>query len=518
MRSHTPLQLSLSRRRLLLALGGACAGGLTGCASFPPVPRPEGYWLVNRLTWGATEAELDHLVKLGREEWTAAQLRATPADVRLPRPVRNLIDGMEIQRKPMLDLIREADALRRAADQAGGDGDAAKSVRKTYQDYQNQRLQEATQRHLLRAVHSDQQLLEHMTWFWMNHFCVFQAKGFIRVMVGDYEERAIRPHALGSFRAMLGASAHHPAMLAYLDNNQNAVNRLNENYARELLELHTLGVEGGYSQQDVQELARVLTGHGIRIEPEAPKVNPQREALYRRDGLYEFHPNRHDFGDKTVLGRRIKGRGAEELDEVLDLIAVHPATARFVSGRMARYLLADEPPAALVEAMAQAFLQSQGRIDATLGVLLRSPEFGAAQPRKFKDPMHYVVSAVRAAYAHASPPVTRMAPLQSWLNQLGQPLYGRQTPDGYPLASDAWNSSGQMNARFDVARNLASGRAALFGDKPAPEDPKPHLQDDHFKEVIRPQLSTETARALDRTHVLQDWNTLWLCSPEFMYR
>ena len=163
-----------------------------------------------------------------------------------------------------------------------------------------------------------------MTWFWFNHFNVHQYKANIRAMLADYEEHAIRPHALGRFRDLLAATLRHPAMLRYLDNADNAAGRINENYAREIMELHTMGVGSGYSQHDVEELARCLTGLGIDARPDNPRLKPELQAQLVRDGLFEFNPARHDYGDKVFLGHSIKGQGLAEIDEVLDILARHP--------------------------------------------------------------------------------------------------------------------------------------------------------------------------------------------------
>ncbi|TXM87706.1 DUF1800 domain-containing protein, partial [Methylobacterium sp. WL103] len=183
---------------------------------------------------------------------------------------------------------------------------------------------------ILRALASPDQLRERMTWFWLNRFNVHQGKANLRAMVGDYVDAAIRPHALGRFRDLLEATLRHPAMLRYLDNADNAAGHLNENYARELMELHTMGVGSGYTQGDVEALARILTGVGIDARPEDPKLKPERQADLVRAGLFEFNPNRHDYGDKVFLGHAIRGRGWPEVVEALDLIARAPATARAV--------------------------------------------------------------------------------------------------------------------------------------------------------------------------------------------
>lgn len=231
-----------------------------------------------------------------------------------------------------------------------------------------------------------------MTWFWMNHFSVYSGKGSVRWVLADYEDKAVRPHALGKFRDLLMATVTSPAMLEYLDNAQSAVNRINENYARELMELHTLGVAGGpsgsrYTQQDVQELARVLTGLGINASGEPPKLAPQKQALYRAGGLFEFNPNRHDFGAKTLLGHRIEPSGFHEVEQAVEILSRDPATARFISYKLAVHFVGDAPPPSLVNRMAGTFTQTDGDIAAVLRTLFLSPELNttlASGTRKFR--------------------------------------------------------------------------------------------------------------------------------------
>jgi uncharacterized protein (DUF1800 family) len=311
----------------------------------------------------------------------------------------------------------------------------------------------------------------------------------------------------------------HPAMLRYLDNEQNAVGHINENYARELMELHTLGVNGGYTQRDVQELARVLTGLGTNATDKTPNVRADLKAQYVRDGLFEFNPNRHDYSDKELLGRRIRGRGFLEIDEVADLLSRHPATAQFVSRKLAMYFVADDPPKSLVEPMAATFQRSDGDIAATLRTMFQSPEFAASLGGKFKDPLHYVVSAVRFAYD--GKPILNPLPMTNWLNRLGEPLYGRPTPDGYPLTQAAWASAGQMTARFEIARIIGNSSAGLF--KPArpdaPEQPAfPQMATALYYEAVAQTLDPATRSGLEAAKSPQEWNTFLLASPEFMYR
>lgn len=499
-----------------LALSAALLLGLIGCATAPPPTDParDARWL-DRLTWGARSEDLAQLRSQGRTAWLDAQL-APRQPAPLPAAAQAQIQALSISQTALMPLAQQMEAQRKAADAVADDA-AKAEAQKQYQQALTRLAREAATRQLLHALYSPHQLNEQLTWFWFNHFNVHQYKNNLRVMVGDYEQ-GLRERALGRFRDLLGYTARHPAMLRYLDNDQNAANRINENYARELLELHTLGVDGGYSQRDVQELARVLTGLGVTMADTRPRVPPQREALYRRDGLTEFNPARHDFGEKTVLGTTIPGSGEAELDQVLDLLARHPSTARFVSRKLAQYFVADDPPAALVERMARRWLQSDGRIADVMRAMVAAPEFEASLGRKFKDPMHFVVSAVRLAYADKV--VLNTGPMQGWLGRLGQAPYNRQTPDGYPLDESAWAGPGQMSTRFEIARAIGSGSAGLFKaegearDRPA----FPQIASPLYFEAIAPRLAPATQQALATANSPQEWNTYLLASPDFMHR
>jgi uncharacterized protein (DUF1800 family) len=520
---------ALARPVIAVALGTAMAV-LFGCAAHveaPPVagPRasvaaagaltPEQVRMIDRLTWGADAATVRTVQSVGFERYLAQQLDPGPAA--LPEAAQAQIAAMTISQRPLMPHARELEIQRRANAAIVDNAQKALAQRAWYQELA--RLgNEAATRALLRALYSPNQLHEQMTWFWMNHFNIFQNKSNLRLLVGDYEEQAIRPHALGRFRDLLGAAVQHPAMLRYLDNEQNAAKRINENLARELMELHTLGVDGGYNQQDVQEMARILTGLSLTfgLNPNAPTHGPRGEITRR--GLFEFNPVRHDFGDKRVLGHTIRGRGLAELEEALDLLARHPATARFVSGKLATFFVADTPPPALVERMAATFLARDGDIPATLRTLIDSPEFRQSLGHKFKDPVRYVVSSVRLAYGDR--PITNPLPLLNWLTRMGQPFYGRQTPDGYPMVEGAWNSPGQMSTRFEFARALAAGSAGLMHrEPPAPGEPRepPPLRA-ASSHTLQDTLSMRTRAALAQARSPQEWNTFLLSAPELMYR
>ncbi|MBI3346347.1 MAG: DUF1800 domain-containing protein [Burkholderiales bacterium] len=503
-----------------LALSTALLLSLLGCATAPPPAAPthgpaqDTLWL-ERLTWGAGSGDLAQIRTQGRAAWLDAQLAPrNPAP--LPDAAQGQIQALAISQAELLPLVQRLEAQRKAADALTDDA-AKAAAQKDYQQALTKLAREASSRQLLTALYSPNQVQEQLTWFWFNHFNVHQFKSNLRVMVGDYEQ-GLRERALGRFRDLLGYTAHHPAMLRYLDNEQNAANRINENYARELLELHTLGVGGGYSQRDVQELARVLTGLGVNLTDARPKLKPAQEAQYRRDGLTEFNPARHDFGEKALLGITVKGVGYAELDQVLDLLARHPSTARFVSRKLAQYFVADEPPPALVERMAERWQQSDGRIAEVLRAMIGSPEFEASLGRKFKDPTHYVVSAVRLAYADKV--VLNTAPMIGWLYRLGQAPYNRQTPDGYPLDESAWAGPGQMTTRFEIARAIGSGSAGLFKVEGEPKDRPAFPQIAHplYYEGIAPRLAAATQTALGQATSPQEWNTYLLASPDFMHR
>ena len=504
----------------LALLLGACAAPAPAPVPTPARPGPAAtanpYPLLNRLSWGASTSSMAQFSQQGLPAYLQAQLH--PQAQALPPEVQQQIDGMTISRTPLPTLVQQLEQQRKDADALPLDEDK-KAARQAYQQELNRLQREAATRHLLRALYSPNQLQEEMSWFWLNHFSVHQGKANLRALLGDYEDSAIRPHALGKFRDLLGAVALHPAMLRYLDNEQNAANHINENFARELMELHTLGVDGGYSQRDVQELARVLTGAGVNLNPGKPAFKKEMQPYYLRQGLFEFNPARHDFGAKQLLGKPIAGRGLAEVNEALDRLAAHPATARFISRKLALYWLNDAPPEALVQRMAQTFAHSGGDIAATLQTLLTAPEFAAAAGQKFKDPMRYVVSAVRLAYDQK--PVLNVGPMLNWLNRMGEPLYGRVTPDGYPLLGSAWDSAGQMATRFEIARAIGSGSAGLFkteGPQPQERAAFPQLSNALYFQSIASTLAPATVHALEQANSPQEWNSFLLSAPEMMLR
>jgi len=325
---------------------------------------------------------------------------------------------------------------------------------------------ELCEERLARDIYSNAQLHEVMTDFWLNHFNVFLHKNDeTPYYLVSYERDTIRPHALGKFEDLLEATAHSPAMLLYLDNassmgpdsiaaeraarnGKNTRDGINENYARELMELHTLGVNGGYTQKDVIQVARVFTGWTVD--------RPQR------GGGFVFNENRHEPGTKLVLGVKIKDHGEREGEEVLHLLATRPATAHFISHELAERFVSDDPPASLVDRMAQSYMKSDGDISAVLRTLFHSPEFWATDDyrAKVKTPLEYVVSAVRASNAQ----IENLRPLVNALQGMGMPIYGSVPPTGYSWQASAWVSSGALVNRMNFALLLAHDK---FGGIPA---------------------------------------------------
>ena len=504
----------------------------------------------NRVTWGVS-ATPSLGAQPGSDRWLDPQLNRP--DGSLPSEAAAQVAAMQISQKPMAALVVEEDAAIRYAN-ALSDPAQRDVARKTYQQAMSHLASETATRSLLRDLYAPDQLREQMTWFWLNHFNVHAQKRDVRAMIADYED-TIRDHSLGRFRDLLETTLRHPAMLRYLDNDQSAANHINENYAREIMELHSMGIGSGYTQKDVQELARILTGVGIDLKPTGPKLNPARQALYVRAGLFEFNPNRHDFGDKQFLGHTIKGSGFGEVEQALDLIAKAPATAHHVSTQLATYFMGDNPPAALVDRMTTAWQHNDGNIALVVRTMIRAPEFRRSLGTAFKDPMHYAVSAVRLMYGDRV--IVNAQSIQGWLNRLGEGLYAHETPDGYPMTSAAWTGPGQMSVRFEIARQIGAGAAGLFkppvlGASPVmamsgmpastmsesmfavgaapqlrstvssapsvPVPPLPRLKDAAYYTDEATALGAQTKMALTQATTSQEWNALFLSSPEFMRR
>jgi uncharacterized protein (DUF1800 family) len=479
---------------------------------------PADLAFIDRVTWGANESAAAEFVALGRDRWLERQLHPGPKD-RLPAAAQTIINALPIATHPVTEIAWPLTAQQRNANQIP-DPEQKKTLQQAFQQSLNELGRQAATRSLLRDLYSPDQLREKMTWFWFNHFNVHLYKSDIRETIGDYEEQ-LRHNALGRFRDLLRVTATHPAMLRYLDNAENAKGRINENYAREIMELHTMGVGSGYTQEDVQELARILTGVGVNFQPpdpNAPKGAPQPDHI--RTGLFEFNPARHDYGVKHFLGHSIEGRGFPEVEQALDILARHPATATYVSRKIATYFLSDTPPDALVQRMAQSFRTTDGDIVSVLLVMFKSPEFAGSltAKTKYKDPMQFVLSAVRLAYD--TKVILNAQPIIAWLNRLAQGLYNHPTPDGYPMTAAAWNSPGQMATRFEIARQIGSNAGGLFKAPPpdtAERPAFPQIASAFYFNAVQPTLSQATRAALDQAGSPQEWNALFLSSPEFMH-
>ena len=419
--------------------------------------------VLDRLAFGPRPGDFERVRATGVDAWVAQQLRpdriaATDAD--------RLADAATAA------FASPAEVVRGLVPNAGGDSTARRLLRQRYADA-GRAVQAAR---LARAVGSDRQLQEVLVDLWANHFSVFGGKGPVRLYLAQYENEAIRPHVLGRFRDLLGAVAHSPAMLFYLDNWQSAADSLhptlasarggamrrgqrrppgvpvqpagarrprgvNENYARELMELHTLGVDGGYTQRDVIEVARAFTGWSI--------------AAPRDGGGFVFRPALHDAGEKHVLGETIRAGGGEEDGEhVLDILARRPATARMVATTLARRLVSDDPATALVDRAAERYLKTDGDLREVVRTIVTSPEFfaRASLRAKVKSPLELVVSALRAADvpADTTPRAART------VARLGEPLYGHQTPNGWPERSGEWLSAGAVADRVNFIAMLVA--------------------------------------------------------------
>lgn len=426
---------------------------------------------LNRLGYGPRPGEAERVAKEGVDAWIARQLApetiADPACAAVTARFKT--------------QAMSAEELWKAFPQ----GEKRRLLGLFGKESRPQRIvEEAAAAKLLRAASCEAQLAEVMTDFWFNHFNVDARKGPLKWLFVPYERDVIRPRAFGKFRELLGAVAKSPAMLLYLDNAQSTVDAryapedmqddiermeekmaerggqraklgLNENYARELLELHTLGVDGGYAQSDVTQLARVLTGWSVR------RPNPKKAGEFG----FQFRPRMHDPGPKTVLGREFSGRGQEEGERALDLLARHPSTARFIATKLCRRFVADEPPPDLVRRVAERFALSDGDIRATLAEVFAAPEFrdASALRAKVKTPFEFAASLLRSTNAEVRDPVQAARALQ----RLGQPPYLCEPPTGWPDRAEAWVSAGGLLERLRVAQAVARG-----GPKaPAAADP-----------------------------------------------
>ena len=493
------------------------------------LPDEQVQQVLNRLAFGARPGDAEKVRAMGVDRWIALQLAPARIDDAAAEELVGHYQTLNANTADLVETFRQVQqARRREQMQLRADGDTTASKRDARRealadDPQLRELARRAQRivgdvqsaKLARAVVSERQLDEVMVDFWENHFSVYSGKGQTRLFLASYDRDVIRPYALGKFRDLLGAVAKSPAMLFFLDNWQSAADSmhptlaaaraprqrpfglarrpapqrrargLNENYARELMELHTLGVDGGYSQKDVIEVARALTGW---------TMNP-------REGAFVFRPEVHDAGTKVVLGHTLPaGRGIEDGEDVLDIVARHPSTAHFITTKLVRHFVSDSAPPALVNRCAAVFTRTDGDIRETMRCIVTSPEFfsRAAYRAKVKTPFEVVASALRAM--NAQPDTTpRTAQLVA---RLGQPIFGRQTPDGWPDRGDAWMNTGAILNRINFGLAVAAGRVpgASLATWPSAVSlrgmSRPEQVDGVIKAVLGGQASPETRAIL----------------------
>lgn len=414
-------------------------------SSEPSVSDEQIVHLLNRMTFGVAPGDIDEVRTLGINTYIEQQLH--PSSLQMPQNLKARLSDLSTVNASMADLADNYEPP------AGVQKTLSEEQRKAVNQHKNQIVEELSEAKILRAIASPAQLQEVMTDFWFNHFNVFAEKGADKIFISSYERDAIRPYALGKFRDLVEATAHHPAMLFYLDNWQNTDPNspaargkklgINENYAREVMELHTLGVNGGYTQQDVTTLAHILTGWGL---------SNGRELADRAS--FMFDPRRHDFGDKELLGYSVRGGGEPEIESVLDMLARHPSTANHIAYELAQYFVADDPPQSLVIKLSNAFTSTGGDIAAVLRVLFRSDEFWDKKyfQNKFKPPFRYVISTLRAT--GVMPPGDTRA-IQGAIANMGEPLYRCLTPNGYSNTNDQWLNSDALLKRIDFTKGLS---------------------------------------------------------------
>ena len=546
--------------------------------------------LLNRLGYGPRPGDVEKVAKMGIQAYIERQLHPqTISNAVVERKLMGL-ETLTMTPRQLNELYPSPQQLRRLADRSERPGNSetdrrlptspgqemeptsdsmnskeAEEVVRKIQNGTRKIRQELSQARLIRAVHSERQFQEVMVDFWMNHFNIFMPKGLDRVYTTNFEENVIRPQVFGNFEDLLMATAKSPAMLFYLDNwissapaevmeerisqlrnafglgpgrrqrGNRATRRqramveerlqgtarvlrrakgLNENYARELMELHTLGVDGGYSQEDVIQVAKALTGWTIQ--------GPQQ------GGDFHFQPVLHEAGDKMVLGRSIPSGGVEEGEQLIRILAHHPSTARFISSKLVRRFVADDPPDELVDAASQTFLRTGGEIREVLKSIFNHPQFFSPDyhQAKVKKPLELVASSLRAVSAQVSP--TRH--LVNFMALMGEALYLCQEPTGYPDVASAWINTNTLLTRLNFSLVLAAGRipqlridlesaAPLFEQLQLPEPTEEQL--DGIRSLLREASLEGTPRRRERnvplTHPVIK-AAFMLGSPQFQKR
>lgn len=481
--------------------------------------------LVSRFSFGAKPNEIDAILKIGLEDWFKQQLNGELNDAALNDKLAGYESLKMTNEEIVKTYPKGGQVLKMAIKDGIIDRDSAKADKKDYKKevkgYMDEKgikpqaelLRQLVNQKVLTAAYSNNQLREVLTDFWFNHFNVAASKGGVQQFVTSYERDVIRPNVLGKFETLLLATAKSPAMLTFLDNTKSTVNEenatgdqmkfakrrqkmveglqekmiegmkdtaaqrnaqgkikkpkmqgLNENYAREIMELHTLGVDGGYTQSDVTQAARVLTGWSLNPMIEygiKPKRMPNQKQLDRAGIVYDdnflFAANKHDLGEKKVLGTTFPAGGKyEEGVKLIHLLATHPSTAKFISKKLAVRFVSDAPPQSLIDKMAKTFLEKDGDIKEVLTVMVNAPEFWAkdALREKTKSPFELAISSIRATAAEIIAPIQ----LYQWVNKMGQKLYNYQAPTGFPDKGQYWINTGSLLNRMNFGLALASGR------------------------------------------------------------
>jgi uncharacterized protein (DUF1800 family) len=481
--------------------------------------------VLNRITFGPRPGDFAEVKKLGVQKFISQQL--DPASLKEAPEVADYVANHQSLGMSTGELFQNygRPVVKAALQNQLGEktAESKKEINKVVAANYRKVIGDVSGEHIARALFTPRQLEEVMTDFWFNHFNVSQDKGFDHIWVGNFEDQAIRPYALGNFRDLLEATAHHPAMLFYLDNWQNAApqspNRplaamlangkgkgkkqgINENFARELMELHTLGVDGGYTQQDVIALAHILTGLGL--PPLRQDIGTADVTASGQSG-YRFYPQRHDPTPQTLLGVQINGSGEQEIENALDLLANHPQTAHHISYQLCQYFITDTPPESCVDACAATFQKTHGDIKSVLRTLFAQKEFWDDRytNSKFKSPQRYIISSLRASDIVPS----NFYPFLGYLKQAGQPLYGCLTPDGYKNTKDAWLNPDGLIKRINIATALGVGKMpGAIGSKADPT-----VVMDAIGKELKPNTLEVAAKAPSQMKA-----AMLLGSPEFM--
>ena len=555
-------------------------------------------YLLERFAFGARPGEVEKVAQMGPEKWLAQQLKGNLPDAELDKRLE-AYPALKMTPAEMQAIYVRNGLVRSMMEKEGLIDPAAKTPRKEMNEkisayrkkhglrsYGTLASRELRGQKVMRAVYSENQLVEVLTDFWFNHFNVTTSDGAVRNRALSYERDAIRPHVLGKFRVILGATAKHPAMLYYLDNAQSRMAPpskqakpekemasgemgmgggmdggmmggemmggemakavaepktppkrkygLNENYARELMELHTLGVDGGYTQRDVTEVARVLTGwaampynnaKNVRKNLEKQIANERKKVI--RQGEFLFRKDWHDKKAKVVLGEKFPaGGGIEEGERVLDMLSKHPSTARFISTKLARRFVNDEPSDDLIDEMAETFTKTDGDIAAVVATLAQSRVFWAEAKKrsKMKSPFELVVSSLRALEADVKNPQS----LMRWFDRMGEPLYGYLQPTGFPDYAESWANSGALIARINFGIHLATGRINGVTLKQLPKESAGLTPEEAlamYSKLLLPAQDTSAIASEVKETIPADVErkdvqviSMLIGSPEFQYR